>query len=82
MVSDEGDRPVPPEFQDALYVLGEYLSDKVAPLMALDALTLLMELPPAFVAREVATGPCDRSRSSRARWRSATCSSTPRARST
>ena len=36
-------------------MLGEYLSDKVAPLMALDALTLLMELPPAFVAREVAT---------------------------
>ena len=54
-MSDEGDRLVPPEFQDALYVLGEYLSDKVAPLMALDALTLLMELPPAFVAREVAT---------------------------
>lgn len=55
MVSDEGDRPVPAEFQDALYVLGEYLSDKVAPLLALDALTLLMELPPIFVAREIAT---------------------------
>ena len=54
MVSDEGDRPVPADFQDALYVLGEYLSDKVAPLMALDALTLLMELPPAFVAGEIA----------------------------
>jgi len=55
VVSDEGDRPVPAEFQEALYVLGEYLSDKVAPLLALDALTLLMELPPAFVAGEIAT---------------------------
>ena len=54
-MSDEGNHPVPAEFQDAFHVLGEYLSDKVAPLMALDALTLLMELPPAFVAREMAT---------------------------
>ena len=55
MSDDDSDRQVPAEFQDALYVLGEYLSDKVAPLLALDALTLLMELPPLFVAREIAT---------------------------
>ena len=54
-MSDEAGRPASPELQEALHVFGEYLSDKVAPLMALDALTLLMELPPAFAAREIVT---------------------------
>jgi hypothetical protein len=55
-VSDEAERPVPPaELQEALHVLGEYLSDKLAPLMAVDSLELLMQLPPAVVAREIAT---------------------------
>ena len=43
------------ELRDALYVLGQYLSDKVAPLMALDALTLLMEQPLVLVAEEIGT---------------------------
>ena len=43
------------ELRDALHVFGEYLSDKVAPLMALDALELLMDLPPALVGREIVT---------------------------
>jgi hypothetical protein len=54
-VSDEASRPVSAELQEALHVFGEYLSDKVAPLMALDALSLLMDLPPAFAAREIVT---------------------------
>lgn len=55
-MSDEAERAVPPaELQDALHVFGEYLSDKVAPLMALDAVELLMELPPALAAREIVT---------------------------
>jgi hypothetical protein len=55
LVSSEGDAAVPPAFRDALDVLGEYLSDKVAPLMALDSLTMLMDLPPVHVAREIVT---------------------------
>jgi len=43
------------ELRDALYVLGQYLSDKVAPLMALDALTLLMEQPLVLMAEEIGT---------------------------
>jgi hypothetical protein len=43
------------ELRDALHVFGEYLSDKVAPLMALDALELLMDLPPALIGREIVT---------------------------
>ena len=43
------------ELRDALHVFGEYLSDKVAPLIALDALELLMDLPPALVGREIVT---------------------------
>ncbi len=54
-MSDEGLNPDPAELQDALHVFGEYLSDKVAPLMTLDALELLMELPPAVIAREIVT---------------------------
>lgn len=55
-MSDEGQGLVETaELRDALHVFGEYLSDKVAPLMALDALELLMVLPPPFVAREIAT---------------------------
>lgn len=55
-MSDEAQSRVPPaELQDALHVFGEYLSDKVAPLMALDALSLLMQLPPMFAAREIVT---------------------------
>jgi hypothetical protein len=52
-VSDEAARPDPAELQDALHVFGEYLSDKVAPLMALDAISLLMRLPPAFVSQQI-----------------------------
>jgi hypothetical protein len=54
-VSDEAGRPASAELQEALHVFGEYLSDKVAPLMALDALSVLMELPPAFTAHEIVT---------------------------
>jgi hypothetical protein len=54
-VIDEAVRPDPAELQDALHVFGEYLSDKVAPLMALEAITFLMGLPPAFVAQQVVT---------------------------
>jgi hypothetical protein len=44
---------MPEDLRDALYVLGQYLSDHVAPLMALDALTLLMGQPLALVAQEI-----------------------------
>jgi hypothetical protein len=54
-VSDEAARPDPAELQDALHVFGEYLSDKVAPLMAFDAISFLMRLPPAFVAQQIVT---------------------------
>ena len=52
-MSDDAARPDPAELQDALHVFGEYLSDKVAPLMALDAISLLMGLQPAFVAQQI-----------------------------
>jgi hypothetical protein len=54
-VSEESRSPVAGDVQDALYTFGEYLSDKVAPLMALDALTVLMEQPPLLVAQEILT---------------------------
>jgi hypothetical protein len=54
-VSDEAGRPPSAEVQEALHVFGEYLSDKVAPLMALEAVSLLMDMPPAFAAREIVT---------------------------
>ncbi len=52
-MSDDAARPDPAELQDALHVFGEYLSDKVAPLMAFDALSFLMQLPPAFAAQQI-----------------------------
>jgi hypothetical protein len=52
-VSDEARQPDPAELQEALHQFGEYLSDKLAPLMALDALSFLMTLPPAFVAQQI-----------------------------
>ena len=52
-MSDEVARPDPAELQDALHSFGEYLSDKLAPLMALDALRFMMRLPPAFAAQQI-----------------------------
>ena len=82
-MSDEAARQVPPEeLQDALHVFGEYLSDKVAPLMATDALSLLLDLPPAFAAREIVTWCVRQVEVQGGLSRSGSCCSTPRARST
>jgi len=44
---------LPHRLQDALYDLGQYLSDMVAPLVVADGFTTLMEQPPDFVAAEI-----------------------------
>ena len=81
-VSDDAARPDPAELQDALHVFGEYLSDKVAPLMAFDALSFLMGLPPAFAAQQIVNWCVRQVEVQGGRWRSASCCSTPPARST
>jgi hypothetical protein len=44
---------LPNRLQDALYDLGQYLSDMVAPLVVADGFTTLMDQPPDFVAAEI-----------------------------
>ncbi len=44
---------LPHRLQDALYDLGQYLSDMVAPLVVADGFTTLMGEPPDFVAAEI-----------------------------
>lgn len=47
------ERPLTPEVKDAVHDLHQYLSDAVAPLIVTDAVSLLMEQPPALVAAEI-----------------------------
>lgn len=42
-----------PEVHEALHDLGQYLSDVVAPLIVVDAVTLLASQPPQFTAAEI-----------------------------
>jgi hypothetical protein len=46
--------PAPAELQEALYELRQYLSDRLAPLMAMDSISLLLALPARVMADEMA----------------------------
>ena len=46
--------PAPADLQEALYELRQYLSDRLAPLMAMDSISLLLGLPARVMADEMA----------------------------
>jgi Domain of unknown function (DUF4388) len=46
--------PAQADLQEALYELRQYLSDRLAPLMAMDSITLLLGLPARLMADEMA----------------------------
>ena len=46
--------PAQADLQEALYELRQYLSDRLAPLMAMDSISLLLGLPARVMADEMA----------------------------